>query len=87
MTTRIRLEAALGCLSAVLCLLTLAWKDWIEGVFGWDPDRHNGAMEWLIVVGTLAAALLFGGMAARDRRRLVALASQEAVDNALSDRD
>ena len=64
------MEAGLGVASGILCLLTLAWKDWLEGVFGWDPDRHSGTVEWLIVVGALAGALHFSGMAIRDHRHV-----------------
>jgi hypothetical protein len=31
-------------------VLTLAWRDWIEGVFGFDPDHHNGSFEWELVI-------------------------------------
>ena len=71
MRPRIWLEAGLGGASGFLCLLTLAWKDWLEGVVGWNPDRHSGTMEWLFVVGALAGALLFGGMAIRDHRHVI----------------
>ena len=61
-------EAGLAGLSASLGVLTLVWRDWIEGVSGWSPDRHTGSLEWLIVVGLLALALFLGGLARREAR-------------------
>jgi hypothetical protein len=29
-------------------VITLISPDWIEIVSGWDPDQHNGSIEWLI---------------------------------------
>ena len=69
MRPRFWVEAGLAGLSGFLGLLTLVWKDWIEGVFGWDPDRHNGSFEWMIVIALLALAVLFGGLARREAGR------------------
>ena len=52
------------------------WHDWIEALTGWDPDHHNGSVEWLIVVALLAVAVAIGIMARRDRRLLIAAISQ-----------
>jgi hypothetical protein len=41
-------EAILAATTAALALLTAIWHDWLE-VFGFDPDHHSGAAEWLIV--------------------------------------
>lgn len=74
MTERVRIrfwfEAVTGALAGLLGLLTLGWRDWIEAVFGVDPDQHNGTVEWVIVAGLLVVALALGGLAAIDRRRL-----------------
>jgi hypothetical protein len=56
---------ALGVISAV----TLVWPDWIELVFGADPDGGNGGAEWGVVLGFAAAALIVGLLARRDFRR------------------
>ena len=71
MRRRFWAEAGLAGLSAFLGVLTLVWRDWIEGVTGWDPDRHNGSLEWLIVVALLALALFLGGLARREARHAV----------------
>ncbi|MFD9127414.1 ABC transporter permease [Kitasatospora sp. NPDC059571] len=52
---RFWVETALGGLSGLLFLLTLVWPQWIETLFGVDPDAGSGAAEWLVVA--LAAAV------------------------------
>jgi hypothetical protein len=42
---------------AFLAVLTLFWRDWIEGLTGWDPDRHGGSLEWGLVVALACAAV------------------------------
>jgi hypothetical protein len=73
--TRFWVEAALAGLCALLLLLTLVWRDWIEGVFGVDPDQHSGSLEWLIVVALAAATLTLGALARREWRRGLAAPS------------
>jgi hypothetical protein len=72
MRTRMRLELWLGCAAGILGLLTLVWRDWIEAVFGVDPDHGTGSLEWVVVVVLLALAVLLGTLARRDWRRLAA---------------
>jgi hypothetical protein len=67
---RFWLEAGLAGVAGVLAVVTLLWRDWIELVFGVDPDGGNGSVEWLVVAVLLGAALAFGGLAAIDFRRL-----------------
>lgn len=47
---RFWLESVLGSGTGSLALVTLVWRDWIEVVFGIDPDRGNGTAEWLTVL-------------------------------------
>ena len=65
--TAFRIELLLCSLFAAFALLTLVWPDWIESVVGFDPDQHNGAVEWTIV-GVLLGAALFLGLVARRQR-------------------
>ena len=66
---RFWVEAALGWLSLSLAMVTVAWHDWIEFLFGVDPDRGSGAAEWLIVALSAAAAITLAGMARAEWRR------------------
>jgi hypothetical protein len=61
---RVLLEAATSALTGVLGLVTPVWHDWIEMVFGSDPDHGNGSLELLIVATCLAVAVI-SGLAAR----------------------
>ena len=77
MTLRRRfwIETAAASVAVVLFLLTLVWSDWIEIVFGWDPDQHSGTVEWAIVGGLLViAAVLLGVVRAEWRRTQAASA-------------
>jgi len=59
---RVRIEVAVSALLGAATILTAVWPDWIEGLFGVDPDGGNGTVEWLIVavlaVATVAAIAL-----------------------------
>jgi hypothetical protein len=65
-------ELALAVVSALLTVLTMDWPDWIEGLFGVDPDAGSGSREWGItlafVVATVALAAFTGRTWRRDRR-------------------
>lgn len=76
-TVRIRfwVEAALASLTAILLLLTLISREWIELLFGVDPDGGDGSLEWAIVGILLVATGFFGWLARVEWRRA---ASQEA---------
>lgn len=47
---RFWIECILASIAGVLAVVTLFWHDWIETVFGVDPDKGNGSAEWLVVV-------------------------------------
>jgi undecaprenyl pyrophosphate phosphatase UppP len=67
---RVELETGVALLAAVLGVVTIFWRDWIEVLTGWDPDQHNGSAEWLIVVCLLVIAVAAGGVARRHWRLL-----------------
>jgi len=66
-------ETVLGALTFVLLVVTLISREWIEEVFGVDPDGGSGALEW-VIVGLLAVATLVAGFAARHEWRRAASA-------------
>lgn len=68
------LETGLATVSGVLFIVTLVWRDWIEDVFGVDPDQHSGSLEWLIVIALLAIALISAALARTEWSRATATA-------------
>jgi hypothetical protein len=71
-TTRARflVEAALGVTSLVFLALTLFVSDWVEAIFGVDPDRHSGSLEWALDGVFLATAVAAGVLARIEWRRM-----------------
>jgi hypothetical protein len=67
---RFWVEVLLGLVAVVFAALTALWKDWIEIVFGVDPDHHSGATELLVVAGAGLAALAFAFAARGEYRRV-----------------
>lgn len=70
---RFWIQLALGLVSMALLLLTVVWSNWIELVFQVDPDNGSGAAEWLIVVASCAASIVFFALASYDWRKVAAL--------------
>jgi hypothetical protein len=62
-------ETSLASFTAFIVVLTAVWHDWIEGIFGFDPDHHDGAFEWELVGLCLLLTILFSGLARREWRR------------------
>jgi hypothetical protein len=71
---RVRLESIAAFCAGILGILTIFWHDWIEALTGWDPDQHNGVVEW-IVVGVLLTMAVAMGLAARRHWKLQAQVS------------
>jgi hypothetical protein len=70
-------EAALAAVSGFLLGLTLVWRDWIEEIFGVDPDNGSGALEWAIVVALVVTLVVSVALARTElRRRRAALAAR-----------
>ena len=60
---RFWIEVVLAVVTAALLLLTLISREWIEKVFGVEPDASSGALEWGIVVALAVATVAFSLMA------------------------
>ncbi len=69
------IECALGSVTTFLALLTLTWPDWIERVFGYDPDQHSGSLEWTIAALCFSITIMAAVLARREWRR----AAQSAI--------
>jgi hypothetical protein len=67
---RFWVEAGLAALCALLAILTLFTRDWIEALTGFDPDNHNGSFEWMIVAALALVCILLSIAARADWRRL-----------------
>jgi hypothetical protein len=76
---RARFWVELGCagLSALLCIMTLISRDWIEILFQVDPDNHSGSLEWSIVAVLFVVTALLGILARSEWRPR---ASRQEVD-------
>ena len=72
----IELFAAISC--GLLAILTLIVGEWIEVIFGVDPDAGSGTAEWLVVV-LLGAGVGISGLLARyELQRTSTFANEEA---------
>jgi hypothetical protein len=60
---RFWVETVLGSATTILTAITLISREWIEIVFGVDPDHGNGALEWMIIAVLAAASVAFGVLA------------------------
>lgn len=65
---RFWLEFIFGSASGILAIITLFWHDWIEVVFGTDPDSGNGSAEWLVVSGLLLISVALAAGARHEWR-------------------
>jgi hypothetical protein len=71
---RFWLATGLAVLNAAFSALTLAWRDWIEILFGVDPDHHSGSLEWAVVTVSLTVAVALAAAAGVGWRRVRARA-------------
>jgi hypothetical protein len=67
---RVRIEIVLSALLGAATILTAVWPDWIEGVFGVDPDGGNGSAEWLIVAVLAVATVAVVALTRHDLRAI-----------------
>jgi len=70
---RFWIEIVLAAVTIALLLLTLISRDWIEEVFGVDPDASSGALEWGIVIALAVATVAFSLMARAEWKRGAAI--------------
>ena len=70
-----RIEVSLAVLTGFLGVLTLFWRDWIETLTGWSPDRHSGSVEIGLVAMLVITSVSCAAIARRTHRQLVALSS------------
>jgi hypothetical protein len=66
---RFWLETGTAAIGATLGAVTLFWRDWVEALTGWDPDRHSGWLEWAVVAALLGIAVAVGAAARAEWRR------------------
>lgn len=60
---RARWELVLAVVAALAAIVTAIVPDWIEAVFGVDPDGGDGSLEWIVVavLAVIALALTVAG--------------------------
>jgi len=63
------IEVVLAAVTAALLLLTLISREWIEEVFGVEPDAGSGALEWGMVIALAVATVAFSLMARAEWKR------------------
>jgi hypothetical protein len=76
---RFWLEAGLAVQSGSLAIVTLFRRDWIEALTGFDPDHHNGSLEWVIVAGMAVISMVVALVARAEWRRPRAAAATSRV--------
>jgi hypothetical protein len=69
-------EAVLASITGFLTLLTLVTREWIEILFGVDPDGGSGTLEWALVAGLLVVTIVFSVLARGEWRRAAPAGSE-----------
>lgn len=73
---RFWVEAILGVVTGALALTTMVWHDWIELVFGMDPDGGSGAAEWVVVLVLLVLSAVLAAAARQEWRRTATVGNE-----------
>jgi len=66
---RFWLETGVAIATGILLVITLVRRDWIEVVFGIDPDNSSGTLEWLIIAALLVVTITLFTLASYEWRR------------------
>jgi undecaprenyl pyrophosphate phosphatase UppP len=66
---RFWVESVFASVTGVLAVVTVFWHDWIEAVFGVDPDHGNGSAEWLVVLTLAVVTVALAVLARHEWRR------------------
>jgi hypothetical protein len=66
---RFWIESALASVTGALMVATIISRDWIEQLFGADPDAGSGTAEWAIVAALLCVTISIGFLARREWQR------------------
>jgi hypothetical protein len=66
---RFWLETGVAIVTSILFVITLVQRDWIEVVFGIDPDNRSGTLEWLIIAAFLVVTITLFALASYEWRR------------------
>lgn len=67
-----RVSAWTAIAAAALAVVTMVDAEWIEAVFGVDPDGGSGALEWGLALGLGLAAAASALVSRWSRRAAVA---------------
>ena len=70
---RFWVEVALAVVAGGFGVLTLVTREWIELLFGVDPDKGSGALEWAIVIALFVASAALALIAVWDRKRHIGI--------------
>jgi hypothetical protein len=66
---RFWIEAALALLTTGLFVLALVSREWIELLFGVEPDGGDGSLEWAIVAVLAVATVVLAWLARAEWQR------------------
>lgn len=67
---RFWVESVLGSITGVIAVVTIFWHDWIEIIFGADPDKGSGSAEWLVVLALFVVTVALAVLARTEWRRV-----------------
>lgn len=72
---RLRVVTVLTAVSALALVASILWPQWIETIFGIEPDGGSGAAEFAISAVLVATTVLFFLLTRLERRRLLTLST------------